>query len=426
MRPGPFGAPGAPGAGVRPHAVRPRAAHPVISVLYISYDGALDPLGNSQVVPYLEGLSRQRVAFDLITFEKPERWVREAERSAMRVRLDASGIRWHPLVYHKSPPLLGTAGDLGRGIRAARRIAEDIDCDLIHARSYPSALMARHVGREFGIPYIFDMRGFYPEERVDGGLWRRGGSVYTVTKRIEADLLRDAGGVVTLTEASLPILEPLMAGVGSAATLAVIPTCADMERFRAAPLPPGPPRLTYVGSVGTWYLLDPMMELACAFLAASPGSDIEFVVNGDPAPVEAAGLRAGLPPGRLQVGSVPYTEVPDVLARSSATFFLIRPGGSKIASAATKFGESLAAGRPVLANEGVGDSAHVIRSDGVGAVVSALNAQGFAEAVRTLLDVLASPDLVERCRASAARRYDLERGVEAYARLYREVLGGRS
>ena len=42
--------------------------------LYLSYDGALDPLGRSQVVPYLEGLSGRGWRFDLVTFEKGERW----------------------------------------------------------------------------------------------------------------------------------------------------------------------------------------------------------------------------------------------------------------------------------------------------------------------------------------------------------------
>ncbi len=397
----------------------------MISVLYISYDGALDPLGNSQVVPYLEGLTKAGVRFHLITFEKPVRWAHEADRRAMTDRLAASGIHWHPLEYHKTPPLLGTAGDLRRGVVVARRLAAAEGFDLVHARSYPSAFIARRVGGALGIPYIFDMRGFYPEERVDGGLWRSDGPVYAVTKRLEADLLRDAGGVVTLTEASLPVLDPLLTRVGSTATVAVIPTCADLERFQPSPLPAGAPRLTYIGSVGTWYLLDPMMELARTFLELSPGSTIEFVVNGDPDEVRQAGHRAGIAAARLQVGSVPYAEVPDVLTRSTATFFLIRPEGSKIASAATKFGESLAVGRPVLANEGVGDSAAVIRADDVGAVVPALDRDGFDVAARRLLAVLAAPDIVERCRASAARRYDLALGVDAYSRLYADVLRAR-
>ena len=44
------------------------------NVLYISYDGMTDPLGQSQVLPYLIGLSKSGYSFDLISFEKKERF----------------------------------------------------------------------------------------------------------------------------------------------------------------------------------------------------------------------------------------------------------------------------------------------------------------------------------------------------------------
>ena len=44
-----------------------------IKVLYISYDGMTDPLGQSQVLPYLEGLAKKNYAITLISFEKEER-----------------------------------------------------------------------------------------------------------------------------------------------------------------------------------------------------------------------------------------------------------------------------------------------------------------------------------------------------------------
>ena len=40
-----------------------------MDALYLSYDGALDPLGRSQVVPYLEGPAGHGWGFDLVTFK---------------------------------------------------------------------------------------------------------------------------------------------------------------------------------------------------------------------------------------------------------------------------------------------------------------------------------------------------------------------
>ena len=44
----------------------------MVTVLYLSYDGALDPLGQSQVVPYVTGLASLGFRMCLVSFEKPE------------------------------------------------------------------------------------------------------------------------------------------------------------------------------------------------------------------------------------------------------------------------------------------------------------------------------------------------------------------
>lgn len=419
------------------HARAAAAPH----VLYVSYDGALDPLGQSQVLPYVEGLSARGHRFSLLTFEKPARLGDAAARAALEERLARSAVRWHPLPYTKRPPLLSTAFDLARGVRAALALVAERPVALVHARSYPASVIAQAVARRTGAPWLFDMRGFYPEERTDGGLWRPNGAVYGIAKRLEAGFLRDASAVVTLTEASLAPLRRLMAGVGARAPVHVIPTCVDLGRFPPGPPPSGSPTLAYFGSIGTWYLLDEMMAFGRAFLEradrraagasggfggsrapdAAGAARLLFLVNQERDAVQAAARRAGVA-DRLEVRSVAHDRVPETLRDVSATFFLIRPGGSKVASAATKFGESLALGRPVAANRGVGDTAAVIERDRVGVVIESLDAAGYARAADALVELLADPHVGARCRASAEARYGLGHGVDAYAGIYADLL----
>jgi glycosyltransferase involved in cell wall biosynthesis len=400
----------------------------LMDVLYVSYDGALDPLGQSQVVPYLEGLSGLGYRFSLITFEKPKRFADAAARRALETRLERSDIGWHPLPYTKRPPVLSTAVDLARGVRRGRDIAVSCPLRLVHARSYPSSVIAQAIARRSAVPWIFDMRGFYPEERTDGGLWRADGVVYRVAKRLEAGFLKDAGAVVTLTEASLAPLTRLMADVGARAPVHVIPTCVDLDRFAALPRPQPPFTLAYFGSIGTWYLLDEMMALGRVVLERADRSGdfgvgrLLFVVNQEGERVRAAAARAGVA-DRVEIRSVAHERVPEALADAWATYFLIRPGGSKVASAATKFGESLALGRPVLANRGIGDSARVIETDGVGVVLEGFSADERVRCADALLTLAADPEVGARCRATADRRYALADGVAGYARVYRELIG---
>ena len=90
------------------------------------------------------------------------------------------------------------------------------------------------------IPFLFDMRGFWPDERVDGGLWSKESLGYRAWKRIERRLCRRARAVVVLTERAKGELARLGL-VPPATPVHVIPTCADLARFRPVPEAERPP-----------------------------------------------------------------------------------------------------------------------------------------------------------------------------------------
>jgi len=48
-------------------------------VLYISYDGMTDPLGQSQVISYLAGLSRKGYRIHLLSSEKKNRFAQHQQ-----------------------------------------------------------------------------------------------------------------------------------------------------------------------------------------------------------------------------------------------------------------------------------------------------------------------------------------------------------
>ena len=80
-------------------------------ILYISYDGLTDPLGQSQVLPYLFGLADNGYNITIISAEKPEKFTLKKDEIARLVV--EHNIDWHPISYTKHPPILSTM--LGRG-----------------------------------------------------------------------------------------------------------------------------------------------------------------------------------------------------------------------------------------------------------------------------------------------------------------------
>ncbi len=63
-----------------------------MKVLYISYDGILEPLGQSQVLRYLEKLSSKH-QIHLISFEKPEDWQQTEKRLALKKQMQDTAIQ---------------------------------------------------------------------------------------------------------------------------------------------------------------------------------------------------------------------------------------------------------------------------------------------------------------------------------------------
>ena len=102
-------------------------------VLYVSYDGMTDPLGRSQVLPYLVGLAAKGHRLTLLSCEKPA--VLESERIQVRELCAAAGIEWHPLIYRNRPPVLSTLLDLAAMNRAAAALPRERKFELVHCRS---------------------------------------------------------------------------------------------------------------------------------------------------------------------------------------------------------------------------------------------------------------------------------------------------
>src|SRR5215203_4968411 len=90
-------------------------------VLFISYNGMLDALGQSQVIPYLRELAKRGVRFTLLSFERAKAFetqgIQQCEQ--LRTRLQSEGIEWHWLSYHQRPSIPATIYDVFAGFSKA-------------------------------------------------------------------------------------------------------------------------------------------------------------------------------------------------------------------------------------------------------------------------------------------------------------------
>jgi glycosyltransferase involved in cell wall biosynthesis len=383
-----------------------------VRVIYVSYDGALDPLGTSQVVRYLVRLAGRGVDFSLISFEKPARWADEPARLALARRLEAAGIRWIPQRYHKRPRVPATLWDCLRGLRALAGELRRKPAEIVHCRGDVAMLIARGLGERTPARLLYDVRSFFAAERAESGSWDPGGLLDRAVRSAEAGNRQRADGIVVVSEAARHMLAELL----PAAEIRVIPGCADLSLFR----PRGRDEaaefgLVYSGSLGSWYMTEEMVAFARR-ASVSLGRTLFLT------PDAGAARKAGAAPDWSEVRSSAPDDVPGLLRRARASFFFIRPTLAKRSSFPVKLAESLACGLPVVANRGVGDLDNLIETERVGVFVKGFSPVHYSEAVESLARLLMDPETPDRCRRLAESRYGLEAGVEAYHRFYRHLV----
>ena len=394
----------------------------MIPTLYLTRNGLMEPLGQSQVFPYLRGLSQVH-RITLITYEKDDDWVNTGRVAQMRAECNRHGILWLPQRFLPRPKIIAPALSMVRMVWLVAREVRRQHVRLIHARSYIPAAVALVVSRLTSVPFLFDMRALWPEELITAGRLRRGSMLHKAMVAAERACLRRADGIVSLTHAAAEYLQHVYSEDLAGQTVVVIPTCADLDRFFPARQPPADRVIGCLGTVlSGWFRLDWL----AAFLAVAAKRDenlrFELTTRDDPVQVRAAiGGDKDLQ-SRLQIESSPSERVQEVLQRQMASVMFFTQGLSKLGSSPTRMAEILGCGLPVVANEGVGDVAQIIREYRVGVLVGGPNERDMNAAWDQLQQLLNDPELAIRCRKAAESVFSLESGTAAYRALYRQIV----
>jgi glycosyltransferase involved in cell wall biosynthesis len=389
-----------------------------------------EPLGHSQVVPYVEGLSRAGFRMDIVAFEPQGATADEIRAVEERLRGCGIGYYWsRRSASHAFAVKLAEASEallrlLGRGLKARPRI--------VHARSYlPSAVARVAAAISPGTRFLFDVRGLLGEEYVDAGHWSAESYRYKLLKRVERRLFARADGVVVLTERHRRHLRDETRLVARETPMEVIPSCVDVTRF--SPSAEARTRwrdalgagsrfvLVYSGTLGAWYREEEMVRLYAALRRLRP-SCFALYTHSPTDRFEEALAGARVPREEVVVRRVAPSEMPGALAAADAAVSFITPCFSKLGSSPTKVAEYLAMGLPTVLNRGIGDSDQLI--DEVPAVIDAggLEPEEIARAAERLAaaDVAA---LRDSARRAAVERFSIDDvGVPRYLRLYERLV----
>lgn len=413
-------------------------------ILYISYDGMTDPLGQSQVLPYLIENSISGYQFSLISFEKKDRF--EKNKEIIQKICDENSINWHPLNYTKNPPIVSTLWDIFKMYLETKEINKKQKVDLIHCRSYQAAEIGMMMKNKFNIPWVFDMRGFWADERIDGNIWEMSSfifrNIYKHYKKKEIQFLTNADQIISLTNnAKEEIISWQEKKIidskfkNKKLEIEVIPCCVDTDLFsnenvnntilskmrEELSIKEDQFVLGYVGSIGTWYMLPEMLDFFRVLKELKSDALFLFITNEPAEKIITLAKFKNIATEDLRITSCLHKDVQTYISLFTISIYFILPAYSKKASSPTKQGELMAMGIPIVCNANVGDADKVIADTNSGWVIHEFDEESYKN---TVLQILNNPlPDKQNIIKQGNKEFNLQTGSLKFRKTYERILG---
>lgn len=399
------------------------------NVVFLTYDGLLDPLGGSQILPYLKGISNHTNAVHVLSFEKAHR-ISDKGRSLAR-ELDKLNISWTPLIFSSQYGIFGKILDLIKFFIFSFYICVKNKINIIHARGLPSAVIGGLPKLFLNISLIFDFRGLWVDERVDKGGWDLKRYMhrlqYNIFKKLERILLSMSDEVIVLTNTVVD--EVCRLGKISPSKVTVIPCCADYDFFKIPHrsevyeirkrlnIPQDAIVIGYLGSAGGMYITRSYIELLNSIGNLSKDF-IALVITPDKEKFQVLinqHLHSDLRP-QVILHSANREDVPSYLAAFNCIVNFTFPSYARLSMSPTKLAECFATGIPMICNSGVGDVDENVKTLDGGLVIPDISKNSLLTAAKYILTSRRQPS--ERLRNSSRLIFGLEVARKRYRNVY--------
>lgn len=395
-------------------------------ILYISYDGLTDALGQSQILAYLKRLTGYGNQIVILSYEKKELY--EKNKHIIEPIIKKHGLEWVPVPYTKSPPVFSTLYDIWKGKAFCRKIHRRYNFQAVHCRGYIPAILGRYMKKKYGLQFIFDMRAWWADEKIESGYWDKKiyQPVYRYFKKLEVQFFGESDYVVSLTNKGKE--EIVSKNFAPAEKIGVIPTCVDFEIFKPfdaahreqfrkeLSIAANEKVFVYSGSLGGNY--DPMIlvNVFKTFQSLYPESYL-LILSKDSYSEDLKQLFVSNGIERVAMYNIPFTAVTNYLLAGDVGFVYYKMSFSTIGRSPTKLGEYWASGLPVISFKGIGDLDAIIAAyPGSGLLLTTDPADWKKE-----MEGLQFPGK-EELRASAKDYFHIDKGVQFYKNVYEHLV----
>lgn len=395
-----------------------------MQVLYITYDGIADPLGLSQIIPYLRGIA-SKASIHVISFEKKN--ISPETITSLSKELSKNMITWDRLDFSEKKNIFSKAKDFFILHMAVFKYVYSSNVDVIHARGLPPAITAAFVGLFSKTKLLFDMRGLWADERITKGSWKKHNLFdsfqYKIFKLLERFVVKRSTKIITLTKSVIAELKNIQSDISEKIT--IIPCAADFNIFK----PESEQKkvklkirddsfvLGYLGSVGPLYQFKKFLELFMILRGSNKNISALIVTNNlIEARKQIKEAKLSLTDPEVILIRANREEVPSYINYMDVLVSFCTDAYSAKGASPTKIGEALACGVPVISNQGIGDTDIILKEINGGIILPTLESKDFSNYAKKILELksLKSKDLSYR----AKNIFDLNIAIKKYLEVY--------
>ena len=387
--------------------------------LYISYDGLLDPLGQSQIVPYVSAISAAGYSLTIVSYEKVKRTKEQIK--FMEIKLQKIGVNWVHLEF-RSGKIWGIKR-LISGTLLIRKLCRDLQPDFVHLRGFVPAVIFQLC--QSRIPFLYDFRGFALGEWVDSGKITQSSLVYRVLNQLDRKAVNSASGLVVLEESAKRLLKETYDVPN--VPLKVIRTCTDTKRYKKLKNIKNKEnstlRFVFLGGGRFPYRPDLALMLIEKLIGHGFDCNIDFINEGDHGVIEKANDLINISKEKVRILGCEHSEIPDILATYDCGIVMVESSHWRRVCSPTKLGEYFASGLPVISLDGIDVIDELSDRTECVITVSIEELLGRFQDGRAqqIVSSIRSTGVSKKCQILANDEFDLKMAGNLYIELYSEM-----
>ncbi len=388
-------------------------------IIYITYDGIFDFLGQSQVLKYLSK-SKYSNKILLISFEKKNNLKNVYEYKKIKEIVDISGIDWNICTNSEKVWFISKIFDLFKIIVLIYNSNKKYNIKTVHCRSYLPTFAAYILKFFIKFNLIFDMRGFWVDERYEWSIWSKNKFFYKVLKFVEYKLIKCADKIIVLcNDAKIELIKNFNV---TDKNITIIPTCADEKQFFTSKEKywGDTLNLCHLGTIKTRYDIDFTLRLF-NLLDKKIDSKILFINKGEEDFIKSKCIEYKINRSKYEIRSFNHYEIQNIINKFDYNIFFPKKGYYTKGFFPTKIAESLLSGVPIITNFINKEIDNIFKLNKLGFQIYNLNEKNINELIINIKKY-ENKKFTYSLREFAKNNFSLDHASKTYDNIYKSLL----